>query len=105
MQDAQARSELFAANIRRKASSREGESIPGLGYGLPDADKHELQQETQLQDDNLDRIGTTVENLRLMSLDLQGELESQAPQIDRLGDRAHVVHDNLSDLAKSARRI
>jgi hypothetical protein len=36
---------------------------------------------------------------------MQGELETQAPQIDRLGDRAHVVHDNLSNLAKTARRV
>lgn len=103
--DAKARSELFAANIRRKTSSREGEALPGLGYGLPDDDQHELQRETELQDANIDRIGTTVENLRLMSLDLQGELESQAPQVDRLGDRTHVVHDNLTVLAKSARRV
>ena len=103
--DAQARSELFAANIRRKTSSREGDALPGFGYGLPDADRDELQHESRLQDENLDRIGTTVENLKLMSLDIQGELESQAPQIDRLGDRAHAAHDNLTILAKSTRRI
>jgi hypothetical protein len=105
LQDGLARSELFAASIRRKTSSREGEVLPGLGYGLPDDDRDELQQETRLQDDNLDKIGTTVENLRLMSLDIQGELETQAPQIDRIGDRTHVVHDNLSTLSKSARRV
>ncbi len=105
LQDAQARSELLAANIRRKISSREGQYLSGLGYGLSDADKHEIEQETQLQDATIDRIGTTVEKLKMMTLDLQGELESQAPQIDRLGDRTHVVHDGLSSLAKSARRV
>lgn len=76
-----------------------------MGYSLPDADQAELQEETAVQDRNLDRIGTTVERLRVMSLELQSELETQAPQIEGMGDRVHAAHDNLNKLAKEARRV
>lgn len=58
-----------------------------------------------MQDRNLDRIGTTVERLRVMSLELQSELEGQAPQIEGMADRVHAAHDNLNKLAKEARRV
>ena len=103
LQDTEARTELFAATIRRKTTSYE--EGPGLGYGLPDSDRLELREETVIQDRNLDRIGTTVETLRIMSLELQGELSVQSPQLDNLRDRAHTAHDNLSNLSKSARRV
>lgn len=103
LQDIEARSELFAATIRRKTTSYE--EVPGLGYGLPHADRIEIQEETRIQDRNLDRIGTAVTTLRVMSLELQGELSAQAPQLDTLGDRVHTAHDNLGNLARSARRV
>jgi hypothetical protein len=58
-----------------------------------------------VQDRNLDRIGTTVDRLRMMSLELQSELETQAPMLDSMGDRTHAAHDNLTKLAREARRV
>lgn len=76
-----------------------------MGYGLEEDDRIELQAETQEQDEILDRIGTTVESLRIMSLEFQNELEAQAPQIDALQDRTHATHDNLASLARAARKV
>ena len=102
MQQAAARSELFA-KAPGKADNYDDAS--GLGYGLPETDQLELKQETQLQDQNIDRIGSAVDTLRVMSLELQEELEFQTPQIEGLGDRVHIAHDKLHDLSREARRV
>lgn len=96
-----ARAELFGRIGRQET----GHQQEGIGHGLPAADRDELQEQTEEQDQIIDRIGTTVDTLRIMSLELQGELESQTPIIDSLQDRALNTHDNLATLAKAARKV
>lgn len=96
-----ARSELFAADIRRKSSN----NALRLGHGLPEDDLEEIEGETQQQDRYLDRIGTTVESLKIMSLELQGELQSQEPVIESLGERTFTTQQSLRQLARRTRKI
>jgi hypothetical protein len=104
VQEDAARSELMltaADRLRRKQAQRH----TSLGFGLPGEDRLALQRDTDAQEGYLDRIGTGVETLRVMSLELNGELRAQAPEIDALADRAHAAHDNLGSLSKAARKI
>jgi hypothetical protein len=103
--DEAARAELLAVRVRQKTATDGSEAPPILGYGLPDGDREEIQAETRRQDAYLDRIGTTVESLRIMSLDLHEELAAQDPQIEVLRDRVHNAHDNIGTLSKKARKI
>lgn len=91
--------------IRRKTNASYEEDVTGLGYGLHQSYRIELREQTRIQDGNLDRIGTTVESLKVMSLELQGELSIQMPQIETLGERAHGAHDQLHDLARQAGKL
>lgn len=105
MQEAAARSELLAANHGTRGPGAAENGPPGLGYGLSHADAQEVQAEAAKQDKVLDKIGTTVEGLRAMGMELQRELEEQAPQIDGLGERTQTAHENLGSLSRSARKV
>jgi hypothetical protein len=96
-----ARAELFGTRQRQEPGLHDG----SLGHGLPTADRAELQEQTDEQDQIIERIGTTVDTLRIMSLELQGELESQTPVIDGLQDRTLNTHNNLATLAQAARKV
>lgn len=102
-QEDAARAELLLTSHQVKAKKHAQQT--SLGYGLPDEDNAVLQQETVRQDVVLDRIGTAVETLRIMSVELNNELQVQAPEIDALVERTHVAEDNLGNLSKAARKI
>lgn len=99
-----AREELFTAYTQMKAPKKTPLSST-LGEGFDEVDRIELQGHTQQQDEYLERIGTGVENLRLMSHALCEELDEQTPAIENLGDNIHKVHDNLGDLSRQAKKI
>lgn len=105
MQEEAARAELMASAADKIKLKHAAQQPTALGYGLPEAERKALQAETARQDDYLDQIGTSVETLRFMSLELGAELNTQGPQIDALVDRAHAAHDNLGSLSRAARKI
>jgi len=105
LQENAARAELFAASNGARARATGAAPESAIGYGLPPADAEEIQEELEKQDHYLDRIGTTVDNLRIMSLELQRELEEQAPQIDGLNDRTQTANASLSELSRAARKV
>lgn len=109
MQEEAARSELFAARLAKKQNGflkHESTIIPTvIGYGLPSEDAREIQEETRQQDEYIERIGTAVDTLKVMSVELSTELQGHIPQIEALNDKAHTTHDSLGTLARKATKI
>lgn len=101
-----ARTELLANrnNVNRDNISHI-DANDGIGFGLPDQDREEIQQETRRQDAYLDRIGQAVENMKAISLEMQDELNRQDPEIDIISERIHQTHSNLGNLYRDARKI
>ncbi|GAB4817629.1 hypothetical protein N2152v2_004675 [Parachlorella kessleri] len=101
-----ARSELFSRADTVKASyqAREPKGMD-IGHALPEEDRREIQQQTDEQDEYLDKIGQAVGALRIMSEEMHSELGQHDPKIERLQRRAEASHDKLGGLAREARRV
>ena len=68
MQETAARSELFSRADTIKASYQAREPrATDIGHALPEEDRREIQQQTDEQEEYLDKIDQAVGALRIMS--------------------------------------
>ncbi|KAI3423821.1 hypothetical protein D9Q98_009657 [Chlorella vulgaris] len=99
-----ARHELLAQADSIQAA-RQGTQATSIGFGLPETDRQEIQQETQRQDRVIDDIGNAVASLHTLSKEMHEEMEEQLPRIAHLQDRAEATHDELGSMMRDVRRI
>ncbi|KAK9828401.1 hypothetical protein WJX81_004360 [Elliptochloris bilobata] len=106
-----AREELFGehAGEAAQAARRQQRRVPRngarrIGENLQDADREEVQAETEVQEQALDQIGAALGDMRRLTQDMGEELRQQEAKIGALEEKTDRTQDNLTSLSTSAKK-
>jgi hypothetical protein len=101
--------ERVAAKYRPQSQKQDAKAREMRGAPYPSIISEEqmetIANETEKQDVLLERIGDTVDRLKVVSEALQTELDEQDPQIERMEGRVVETKYSLTELTSKARRI
>ncbi|KAK9813086.1 hypothetical protein WJX72_008754 [[Myrmecia] bisecta] len=107
--EAKARSELFeqanGAKGRLQAQARARNANKWqIGDNLADEDRAEVQQETAIQDQALEKIGDALTSLQRMGTEMHEEIDRQDVKLQAVQEHTSDTHGKLADVTHVARK-